>query len=453
MNTFIRMMIACSLVVSFMLIASPSPAMAQLQPGYSSGIQVANLEAEEATITITAYDTGGGIAATINDTVPANGSVTYVGASMPVNEGFSGAFVISSNKQTAALSNILSANGELGAAYVGSDVGGVSILLPLLQKQVFGYSTWYSVQNAGSSVANVTANYSTGEQVQVQVPVGAAHVFYQDQEGHAANSTFSAEITSDQPIVAAVIQEDSSTMFSYTGFNRATDTSTNPAFPLINSNNFGFVTGVQIQNASETNTDTTVTLSYTPSLGGTACTETQTIPAGQSSTFTLGAFNVNGNAGIDTTCIAGETFIGAAKVTANSADQPLVGMGSQLLPGTFGEAYGSFSPSKATNQVVMPLIMDRVFGYNTGFNIVHVGGPASTVNCTYSNSSVTESAELAVDGAFTAQQRDRIADTYVGSATCTAGAGTQIIAVVNELRVGSPATDQFLVYEGVSVGQ
>jgi len=74
-------------------------------------------------------------------------------------------------------------------------------------------------------------------------------------------------------------------MFAYTGFMAG---SPNPVMPLVNANNNGYVTGIQIQNIGTQPTD--VTLSYTPSAAGSACTETQTIPAGQSKTFALAAF-------------------------------------------------------------------------------------------------------------------------------------------------------------------
>ncbi|MCK4471286.1 MAG: hypothetical protein KAW49_05810, partial [Anaerolineae bacterium] len=198
---------------------------------------------------------------------------------------------------------------------------------------------------------------------------------------------------------------------------------------------------VQIMNMGSSSTN--VTVSYTPSLAGTACTETKTVPAGQSETFALYAFAT----GADSTCVAGEKFIGSASVSANSASQDLVAIVNQLNTGANkGAAYEGFDPTSATNSVVMPLIMDRNSNYFTGFSVLNVGSAQTTVNCTFTGSTHTESATLDPGGAMTPLQNGVIADGYVGSATCTAGSGGEIVGIVNELN--SVLTgDAFLVYD------
>src|SRR4030042_2383521 len=180
-----------------------------------------------------------------------------------------------------------------------------------------GYSTWFNVQNAGSVVANVDVLYSDGTTAEATVQPGAAATFDQAVEvGH--DLVFSAVVTSDQPIAATVIEEDPSVMFAYSGF---IDTSTNPILPLINSYNVGYVTGINVQNSGAS--DTEVTISYTPSLAGTACTETQTVLGGKSATFALYSFAGATLPGMTTNCVANARFIGSAKVTANDASMPL----------------------------------------------------------------------------------------------------------------------------------
>ena len=460
MKACIRLMTLCTILLSIAFISSGSPVMAQLQDaGYTSGVQVANLEDTDATITLTAYDASGGQAATINDTVPGGGSVTYF-QDARIPNGFSGSIVISSDKQTAALSNIVTTNFALGASYVGSDAGSTKVLLPLLQKKVGNYYSWFSVQNAGSGPAEVTVSYSTGETATANIPIGTAQVFDQQQEGHPDGQSFSAEINSDQPIVAAVIIEDFNTIFAYTGFSSDTDTSTSPVFPLVNANNSGFVTGIQVQNAGAETTD--VTLTYKPatlfgSVLGAECTETQTIEPNTSNTFAYQPFFQDIGLDIETNCAQGELFVGSAVVTTNSTKQPLVGIVNQLKFDSDGvtvqgEAYGSYSPDKATNKVVMPLIMDRNGVLYTGYQIVHVGGPASTISCAYSNTAVAgPSEELAVGGVLLNLQLGQISDRYIGSGTCTASdSATKIVGVVNQLGDGS-ATDVFYVYEALNV--
>jgi hypothetical protein len=439
MKNFVRVAVL-AVLAWVMAIGLQAPSVsAQQFPGYTSGIQVQNLTGEEAEIILTFYKGDGTIDETINDTIPGNGSKTYFGGTLTVSEGFNGAAVISSNRQIAAISNMLNDSFTAGAAYVASSAGSTSVQLPLLQFNNSGFNSWVTVQNAGSGPAAVTVTYSDGVTANANIPQGSSHTFYQDDEAHPANGALSGVVTSDKPVVAVVVQENASTIFAYTGF---TEGSTNPVLPLINANNSGFVTGAQIQNAGTQATEVVVT--YTPSLVGTACTETQTIPAGQSKTFAFFAF-ANG---ADSTCTPGERFVGSARVSANSNNQPLGVIVNQLSGSTTGEAYGAFNPASATNRVVMPLIMDRNSGYFTGFNVLNVGTTATTVNCTFTNTGYTASAELQPGGALTDLQAEKIAAGYVGGATCTAGTGGQIVGVVNEL--SGAGGDQFLVYEGIN---
>jgi len=445
MSKIIRFVLVAALLIGTVAIFQPQVAQAQTKfPSYISGIQVANLSNAVATVVLTAFRESDGAqdGSPLQDTIPVNGSKTFFPITN-VSVGFKGSFVISSNQNIAAISNILSSDYSAGASYVGRSAGSTTVLLPLLNKNNSGYTTWFSVQNTSpSTAANITIDYSSNvANVTAVIPPNASKTFYQDSESHN-QPVFAATITSDQPIVASAIQESSQVMFAYTGFASGV---TEPVFPLINANNSGYVSGVQIQNAG--NTATTVTLSYTPSPGannGSACTETQTIQPGASNTFALRAFALSESG---ENCANGARFVGSAKVTANSANQPLVGVGNQLLPGVNGGAYVSFSAADAGEVVTMPLIMDRNGGYFTGFNVQNIGSAATSVNCTYSNSSVTESATLQPNQALNVLQANRLANGYVGAATCAGASGSQLVAVVNELRPSS--TDNFLVYEGV----
>jgi hypothetical protein len=417
-------------------------------------VQVANLEATDAQVTLTAYKADGTTDGTpLQDTITANGSKTYFPISNVTN-GFQGAIVISSSRRIAAISNILSSDFRAGASYVGSAAGATTVLLPLLNKGNSGFDTWFSVQNAGTAAATVNIAYSDGTTASASIPVGSAKVFYQSQETHS-QKVFAGTITSNQPVVAAVIQETRNAttgagiIFSYTGF---TGGSPNPVFPIINANNSGYVTGLQIQNAGTAATEVTVT--YTPAGGiGTQCIETQTIQPAASATFALAAFNATATLPGTSDCARGVRFVGAARVTGNSANQPLVGIGNQLLPGANGGAYGAFNADNATNKVVMPLIMDRRGGatnkFFTGFNIQNVGTGTATVSCTFVGDDYTIPATaLAAGAALNDLQNGKVADNYAGGATCTAAeSGAKIVAIVNELGDLAGA-DQLLVYEG-----
>jgi hypothetical protein len=308
-----------------------------------------------------------------------------------------------------------------------------------------GIDTWFSVQNT-DSVADATVNvaYSDGTTAgPIVIKPGSSYVFDQAAETHT-QKVFSATVSANKTIAVVAIEETSQNLiFAYTGFIGGTPM---PVMPLINTNNNGIITGVQIQNAGDTATE--VTVSYTPSSAGTACTEKQTIQAKSSATFALNSFAGVPLTGMVTTCVK-EKFIGSAKVTVNSANMPLIAVVNQLTP-TSGEAYGSFDVASATSKVVFPLIMDRNSGWFTGFSVMNVGDTPTTVNCTFTNTSYTFSATINPGGAAVDIQQNKIADKYVGAATCTASGGVKIVGVLNEANVLS-TVDGLMVYEGINV--
>lgn len=439
--------IAAALVMALALLVVAGPSSTFAASSYSTGFQIQNLSSATANVTIAFYPQGSATAsATVNTTINANSSTTYATLPAGVAAGFTGGAVISSDQNVASLVNVIAdGNFNYGASYSGVTAGGTSVTLPLLFKAASGFNTFFNVQNTGSALANVTINYSNGASETAQIQPGSSTQFNQASNANLPNAFVgSAIITSDQPVAAAVVQAGPTTLLSYNGFST---TSLDPIFPLINANNSGFITGISLQNTGSTATN--VTVSYTPSAAGAACTETQTIAAKSTAIFALNAFasTVAGE-----TCANGAVFVGSGKVTANSASQPLVGIVNQLNQKTNkGGSYNGASTAEATSTVVFPIIQDRFFNYFTGFSIVNVGDAATPVSCTFSGSAVTQStASLAPGATFTQIQQGAIAANYNGAGTCTASAaGAKIVGVLNQVNPGA-ATDAFFVSNGVN---
>ncbi len=447
-----RIVLALAILVT-MLGVGVNSALA-FQFSYISGFQVQNIDPNnDATVQIEFFDSNGNQPAgsSISDTITKGSSKTY----FPLNNlpnGFTGSVVVSSSTKVASVVNILGTglfNGgkPAGASYVGSSGGNSTVLLPLLMKGNSGYNTWFSVQNTGGSATDVNVTYSDGTSNSVTgLAPGASHLFDQTTETHNAK-VFSASVNSPTgvPLAAAVVEENSLIMFAYVGVAGG---STNVVMPLINANNGGYQTGAQILNAGST--DTTVTVTYTPtdSTSQPACTETQPIPHGTSTTFAFLSFTGNPipNGG-STTCIGGQKMVGSAQVTTNSAAQPLVAIVNQLKTGVNGEAYNAFDPASAASTVVLPLIMDRNSNWFTGFSVMNVGTSA-TVNCTFTNNSYTVSKSLDTNQSFVDLQINKLGLKYVGSATCTATTGGKLVATVNELNQVAAGAN-LLVYEGI----
>jgi hypothetical protein len=429
------------------------PTIAAQGPGgltYSSGFQVQNLsDTNAATIVVTYYDKTGAPDTTINDTIPASSSVTYF--PIDATAGFDGSVVISSDQPVAAIVNVITPDFSFAASYDSFSAGASTVSLPLIMKENSGFSTWFNVQNTGSADATVNITYAgTACTDTGTIAPGAAATFDQSINGclvgpYVGAATIDAGSGS---VVATVVEVGSATLFAYNGF---TGGSAGPIIPLVNANNSGFITGIQVQNAGATDTDVTIT--YTPVAGlGTACSETGTVPAGGSNTFALFAFSLVGGTTTDDCADAPAVFVGSASITQTGAE-PLVGIVNQLnLATNKASSYNAFDPASASDTVVMPLIMDRNSGFYTGFNLQVVSGGDLTISCTYTGTDNAGPVDVTVDVTATdgvanqihALGFNPIGDGFVGAGSCTAS--EPFVGVVNEL--GALSGDVLFSYEG-----
>jgi len=472
----LRIMLVTILLGSMLF--TPTATLAQTIGGpYKAGFQVQNLESTTATISLLFYDQSGATVANVTgETINGNASKTYYpleNAPTNISGSFNGSVVISSDKQVAAIANVLTSAETGGASYSGFTGGATTVSLPLLFKNVdLGGGTflnsWFNVQNAGSTTATAFVTYVAspasggaapgGCPENQSIAMGAAKTFAQADNTCLGNNFIgAATITSTQPMVATVMQirNTSADILAYNGFTSG-DTSTTPVVPLVATNFFGSITGVQIQNTGATSTDITVAYSPSPTFPGNQCQETKTIAGGSSSTFFLpfpaacggpdpvygGSPNNNG-------------FVGSAKVVANTANMPLVAIVNQINTGDKdSSAYNAFNPAAGKSKVSLPLIL-RYGNLFTGIAVANVGTQATNISCTFTGSSYTVSANnVQPGGALTASQGDASASalgsTYVGGATCTAtGGDAKIVGVVNQLNADLPGTsDALLTYEG-----
>ena len=432
--------VGLALVFAFVIGYSSTFAQGQF-PGYKSTIQTYNMSETTANIILAFYRQDGSLEKTLTDIIERDRSKIYF--TLPVNEGFSGSVVISSDQPVAALSNMMNSALTAGGTYVGESQGSTTVYLPLLMVNSNGFNSWFALQNPNPSSTNITVNYSDGITTNFTLAAYASHNFYQKQEPHTSN-LFSAKVTSDEPVVVVAFLEDSASMAAYNGFASG---AVNPAMPLVNANNNGFNTDIQIQNTGDA--DTIVTVTYQPSAAGSACTETQSIAAGQTVTFAKGAFE----SGASSTCAGGERFIGSGYVSTNSGSQPLAAVISQRAgssPLTQFAAYGSFDPADATSAVRMPAINDRNADFFTSINVMNVGPAETAIECSFTDTTYTVTGTLQPNETLTDLQANKIQDGYVGSATCRAtAAGAKIVGVVNQLKTGA-TDDQFQVYEAIN---
>jgi hypothetical protein len=445
-----------SLAVVMLIVAIPlNGVWAGTGGPYTVGVQIANLSSTAAAnIVMSFYDQAGALQANPSDTIAAAGSKTY----FPLNvaSGFNGSMVISSDQPVAAIANVVLNNGTgSGAAYSSFSSGATTINLPNLNKNNYGLDTWFNVQNVGSADATVYVSYAPGTCTESPITVKPNSSKTVDQSVNSClpnGFVGAATVTSTQSIVATAmqIQRSGNQVIAYRGFTSA---STTLVMPQISSNFYKSGTGIQIQNTGATATN--VTLTYTPSAGfpGASCTETKAIPAGASTTFGFPQLPAGcGTTGTGVSDTTNGGFVGAAKVTANSANMPLVAIVNQITRGAAsGDAYQAINPANATSKVSLPNINDRNYGLFTGLAVANVGTQPTSISCTFSGTSYTASAANVQPGsALTDVQLNKIANKYVGSALCAAtGGDAKIAGIAQQTMSGAAAASDLLyVYDG-----
>jgi len=422
---------------------------------YQSGVQVANLESAAATIYLYYYRQDGTLAIdAVQDTIPASGSKTY----FPIQAagGFNGSLVIQSDKKLAAIANLVTSDFKFSASTTSFDAGATSVSLPLVMCNNSGFFTFFNVQNAGQTDASVEINYVPGSKGSAYtenavIKPGAAASF--DQSTICAThlgTTFvgGATITSDQPVVATVMQLNAGSFPVLMGYNGFTGGSTSVALPLVMANNSGYYTGIQVQNAGSVSTE--VTIDYSPNGYGTfnPANEVFTLAPGASATYIQSGGKWAGQG----------RYVGGAVIT-NSASQPLVAIVNQVnaiaAGQALGTAYEGFDPSKATANINAPLVMANNSGYYTGIQVQNVGAAAcASVTVDYTPNTVSGSTFQPTDETFSLaagasatkiQSGGQWTAKYIGSAIITAP-GCSIVAIINQ--VATKTYDAFMTYDG-----
>jgi hypothetical protein len=421
---------------------------------WSSGFQVQNLGTATANIVINYYNQDGtNPIAPVSDQIPAGGSVTYVTVHAP--EGFNGSVVVEGDQPIVAIANTLGNFPQYQASTESFPAGETEVSLPLIMRGNSGFYTWFNVQNAGSGDANVTVEYVPGShgnaytEPAVTIAPGAAHTFNQRDLSQLGTKFIGSAVvtsTNSEPIVATVMQvgETYKILLGYNGF---TDESTTVNMPLIMSNNSGYYTAFQVQNAGGSNT--TINIEYGKNLAGSwqPTAESASLDPDESATFQQ-----------NTGQFATQKYVGSATIT--SAEPIVVIVNQSKLIGTpVGTSYKGFDPDKATSKVSAPLIMANNSGYYTGVQVMNVGTSATTITLDYGPNGAgtydppNETETLQPGDSYNTLQNDPSkgwgSNRYVGSLTVTASGGGQIVMIVNEQRnVGNEQGDEFMTYAG-----
>lgn len=468
-----KRLIIALLVVVFVAL-SVEPVSAQLPSSYSSTVNVTDVTGSGGVITLTFYDLNGDIIDEIEDTI--SGYETKWYKTLPISSGFDGSMVISSSVQLASMSIIQAKNSSGNpmsyAGYIGTSSGSTEVFLPLLMSRNFGYHTYFYVQNTSSTPVNIDIEYSDGTSRTINnLPPNTSAKIDNRLEDHPA-TYFSGRLTANGQIAAAVVGYSDGRygkqLYSYTGFSSG---ALFPFFTIINQLNYGYWTGISLQNMGDV--ETTVTLEYTPVLSGQACFETQTIPPREERLFGNYTFVYSKPSDyppIESDCRRGRTFIGTAVVTVNTNNQPLVGIINQLnlsLDPNKGAALMTQDPTSASDTIVFPYVQqwDGSWNWWTGWTVINASGgslPAGDIECRVVGSSPSGPVNTVLsnpsqlgngEGWYHLFYRNTapLPNGFTGGAVCVSQSGGNILGSMNILAAGaSTAIDSKATYEAIN---
>jgi hypothetical protein len=239
------------------------------------------------------------------------------------------------------------------------------------------WSSEYWVQNLGTGVAQVSANYytaSTGVSAGTEsftIPVGSAtRIIPTLADGFLG----SAVLSSDQEIVAVENHYTVDAGVHMIGASNGVASGSNSmTLPLITRHNSGFETKIYLQNVGSL--QATIYMTFTPGVAGSAYSMSDTLPA-----FTMKVYDQSQ----DTPFAAlGTKFVGSARVTA---DQPLAGavdFGNLNAAGGFTLLVTYDGLTGGATSVALPLIMKGNNNFYTGQLIANTTGNTAHVDITY----------------------------------------------------------------------
>ena len=456
MNRVFRSVIILASAILAMALVMPPKLSVRAQgfgTNWESSIQVLNLDQNvDANITITYYQSDGQVKTSKNDIVRKGESNTYF--PLPPELGsFSGSVVVSADRPVVVVSNIVAKTAKPGlGSFVGFQQGAPKIYFPLVMKGNANNDTTFSVQNAGSTDADITIQftpeagsaYPSIPNITDTIKPGAAKIYdltlltqFSSVTKWVGSATVSVSDTANDAIVGVATTvnrrfPDAYQLYTYNAFTKGSDT---VILPLIQENNNGNRTSVNCQNISSNNT--TITVDYIPESTsyGNKPSESKSVPPNGVAVFLQNYQGTN-------------KWVGSARVSSSNGS-PLVCVVNQQKPSTgSASAYEGFDPASATKTVVLPLVQSRNGNATNGWvfssiNIATSNGQPQEVTCDFRPApGFADPPSVTRNGASVVFLQNDVygnGNKFVGGAVCTTNGPAGIFAIVNQTRQQPPA--------------
>ena len=434
------------LVLLIVMAAVAVPVSAQLGDTDTSSFTVQNVSGGTANITVVFYaengttyqpaDLGGG---TTNPFALADGaSKQIVVSNIPVAQLPSGRYsvVISSDALVVAQAGLAgSGTRHFNGSYISSTIGATTVYIPSVAYNFYGWYGMITVQNLGSSPANVTVTFNclgggTGTLTQNGIPSMASYTWALKDVVPTGFTTGticdgSAVVTSGQAIAAVNNQNQPSTGATNT-FEGAISGG-NPLYaPNVSNNYFGWNSNLTIMKLSAGNT--TVTVSYSDGDPDDICNLTDAAPACK--LYQPSYHSVAGRYGATINATGGAQLLAIAASTK----------------GAWSGATAAVSSGTAA--VAIPNVSKASYGWNSAINCQVIGGGATTLHVSYAGyeGSAYNTASLNIGDSIQIQvfSESLLPASWTGGATITANNASADIACT----VGNSNAEKSALFPG-----
>lgn len=137
--------------------------------------------------------------------------------------------------------------------------GSTTAYAPVIMNNYYGYNTSLTIQNiSGTTTANVTVNYGTGQSWSGTIAANSAQQLYTPVSGIPSGTLTGAKVTSDQPVVVLVNESNAyNRAASYSGFSSG---GAEVRAPIVMRRYYDYNTSITCQNVGSAST--TMTLQY-----------------------------------------------------------------------------------------------------------------------------------------------------------------------------------------------
>lgn len=439
-----------SILLVLVTFVAVTPANAQLGDVDVSSFTVQNISGDSAQVSVTfiaengttytptQLDAGGSVA---NPFTLADGASQQVYVpNIPESMLPSGRYAveIASTGQIVAQAGVAgTGTRRFSGSYVGFSSGSTTTYLPSIAFNFYGWYSMISVQNVGTGPADVTvtltcAGGGTGTLTQSDIPQKASYTWALKNvtpTGFSGSTVCdgSAEITSDQPIVAVNNQNNPGSGATNT-FEAAPAGADTVYIPNLSNDYYGWNSALTIRKLGSGNT--TVTVAYDDGDPDDVFTLTDASP---SMKLYMPTYHTQtGRFGAVVTSSGGMPLLAIVGTTRASVGWS--GATSGILAGT------------GTEEVAIPNVAKNYYGWISAINCQNVGSAATTLRVEYAgySASAYNTASLASSASIQIQvfNESFLPDGWQGGATVKANTtGAEIACTVGNSNPTSSATN------------